>query len=156
MRRVQSLVDHNPTLCFVIFPRLLVGRTHFGFKIFWVSYCPYASTESTHWIEEMATSGSISPTVQSLARIPYTHGNSTHPRSLACSEVCSPDPYPQLLSLLSPLLSLYLITPLPLLPSLPPFLPISLFPSSSDIYFSPSDRDSTILPWALLWLLWIC
>jgi hypothetical protein len=66
---------------------------------------------------------------------------------------------PQPTSLLSPLFSLHMVSPAP--PHTPPhsLSSSSLLPSFSDIYFiSSSDKDSNILPHALLviWLLWVC
>ena len=66
----QTLVGYSLRLCSsfvcVCVPALLVGRTHFGSKAYLVNGCPYPYTESLAWLQEVATSGSISPTARSL------------------------------------------------------------------------------------------
>ena len=51
--------------CFLFVSALFVGRKNFGMKVLWVGWCPPTSIGSLTWLQEMATSVSISPTARS-------------------------------------------------------------------------------------------
>jgi hypothetical protein len=56
-----------PHLCSIFVPAQLVAKTSLMLKILWVLSCPYLSTESPAWLQEMAMSVSLMPTLsQSL------------------------------------------------------------------------------------------
>ena len=38
----------------------LIDRTNFGSKVLWMGWCPYLSTGGPAWLQEVASSGSIS------------------------------------------------------------------------------------------------
>ena len=48
------------------FPCTPCSRTHLGSKVLWAGCCPYPSTGSPAWRQEVATSGSLCPTARSL------------------------------------------------------------------------------------------
>ena len=127
----KSLVGHFPQPLLTFVYSHLVGRAHFVSKSLWMGCCPYPCTGSPACLQEVVTSGSISPTARSHTHRPYR--TSYQPRFLACPRNCC---LPSI-SLLSTLLSLYMIScpPLILIPSPSPLLPSSLLLSISDYYF---------------------
>ena len=42
-------------------PCIHLDRTYFGWKVLWVGWCPYPSSGDPTWLQEVASSGSISP-----------------------------------------------------------------------------------------------
>jgi hypothetical protein len=42
----QSLVGHSLSFCFIFVLEFLVSRKNCGWKVLWVGWCPYLSTES--------------------------------------------------------------------------------------------------------------
>ena len=152
------IVGHSCSLCSIFFPAYFVGRTHFESKAFgWVAILispvgvlpgyrkwplqdPYPSL-----LEISARVAPIRPS-----------GAAPYPRSLACSKDW---PLPFLISFSLPCSPHVWSPPTSPLPFPSPFPTSSLLPLMSNIYFvSPSEKDSTILPWTLLviWLLWVC
>jgi hypothetical protein len=47
-------------LCSIFIPAYLVGKTNFGLKVFWVDWCHLTTSGSPAWLQEGATSVSIS------------------------------------------------------------------------------------------------
>lgn len=109
-----SLVGHSLYLCPIV-SAYLIGRAHLGSKVLWVHCCLYPFTGSPSWLQDVATSASISPTAKSLS---WSHSH---------RPICSPNP-PPLISVLSPLLSIS------------SFLPSSLPPPPSNIWNFPFEN----------------
>ena len=121
-------------------PTFLVDRINFGLNVLWVGWCPYQYFGIPAWLQEVASSGSISQMLWVTAKV--TLISSWAPPSsqvFVMSWRCPQSP--QLIS--------YKFT----LPS------NSLPPSASYDYFIPHCKwDSNILSCAflLVWLLWVC
>lgn len=56
----QSLLV-NPSACSAFMLSFLVGRTNYGLIVLWVGWYPYLSTGGPDWLQEVSTSGSITP-----------------------------------------------------------------------------------------------
>ena len=50
-------------------PAFLVDRIKFGLKVLWVGWCPYSSPGVPAWLQEVASSGSISPMLWVTAKV---------------------------------------------------------------------------------------
>ncbi|EDL00034.1 mCG141415 [Mus musculus] len=44
-----------------LIPAFIVDRINFGLKVLWVGWCSYCPTVVPAWLQELASSGSISP-----------------------------------------------------------------------------------------------
>ena len=143
----QSLVGCPLNPWSIFNPVHLIGMTHFWSKVLWVSCFPPHSTGSPAWLEEMATSVSITLSTKSLSYgHPHTLPGQYHiPDLWLVSEI---SPLISILtpnSLLNPFLHTWSLFPCSFLPPLPL---ISLLFSISDVYFVfPTEWDSSILPW---------
>ena len=62
LKFVQLLVVHYLLHFSIIVPAHLVVRTHFEWKVVWVDCCPYGSSVSPGWLQEVATLRAICPT----------------------------------------------------------------------------------------------
>jgi hypothetical protein len=65
----HSLVTHSLILCSIFIPEHLLGRKHFGLKVLRVGCCPYPSSRSPAWLQEVANAGSIYPLLGVSARV---------------------------------------------------------------------------------------
>jgi hypothetical protein len=62
----QSLIDQFLNLCSIFVSVHLIGRANLVLKVLRVNCCSFPSTGSPAWLQEGATSGSISPTAETL------------------------------------------------------------------------------------------
>jgi hypothetical protein len=152
----QSLVGHSFRLLFVL--AHLIGWTYFGSKRLWVDCCPYPSSRSPGWKQEVTISESISPTVRSLSTystLITPWGLPPHPSLWHDLEKPTPAQY---WFLLSPLLFLHLMPP-PSHPHPPLSHPFtSLHPSLISILFHLQRRIqlSYLVPCLLFGFFWVC
>jgi hypothetical protein len=133
----QLLVGHSLSFCSILAPVHFVGRT-----CLCVGCCPYPSTGSPAWLQEVATSGSISTLLGVSARVTLIVSQEPPPSLVSSlSQRCSPSDFHSLCPLThTPTPTLPYTCPPSLLPSLP-LLPLSsLPPSTSNVNFiSPSE-----------------
>jgi len=61
------------SLCSISVPAFLLDRANLGSKGLWVDWYPYPSTRSLTWLQEMDSSGSMSPLLGFLAKVPHIH-----------------------------------------------------------------------------------
>jgi hypothetical protein len=55
--------------CLLFVIAFLLDRTNLGLKVFGVGLCPYPSTGSPTWVQEVASSSSLSPLLCILAKV---------------------------------------------------------------------------------------
>jgi hypothetical protein len=158
----HSLVGVFLHLCFIFVPAYLVDRTYFGSNILWVDCCPYPFTGSLSWLQGLTTLESISSISRNL-RITFISPLGPH-SILDLWHILSIHTHTHththtLISILSPLIFLYLIHTL--FSSLPYLLSHQgpfLHPLPNIYFISTSEKYSTILPWVfyITWLSWVC
>lgn len=78
----QSLVGHSHNVCTTFTPAHLVGRTNCRLKVLWFGWCPSPYTRSLAWLQDMASSGFVSPIAGSpmaqLLKARFTSQNIPH------------------------------------------------------------------------------
>ena len=147
----QLLVGLSFGLCSI--PAFLLDRTNFGWKVLWVGYHPYPSTGSSAWLQEVASSGSMSLLRQAkLFSIDSWELSQSRSLGLPNDSLLPTTPgscrFPFiLLAHWISLLSLPTLDPASLFPTSLPQLPPRQFPSSLCL-LSPSKCDSRVLAWA--------
>ena len=132
----RLFVGHSLNFCSIFISAHLMGRTNCGSNVLWVGWCLHAFIGSFSWLQEIAISGSISPTTRILTSV-HLH------RFLGVSivlgfHVIQEMPHQHHQSQFSlPLSSPHLIPPVP---PRPPLLASSLPPLTPSVYFiSPSQ-----------------
>jgi hypothetical protein len=63
------LVAYSFSVWSIFVPAFLLDSTNFGSKVLWVSWCHYCFTVGPAWIQEMASSGSMSQLLDILAKV---------------------------------------------------------------------------------------
>ena len=99
---------------YYLYRRTFIGRTDCGSKVLWLGQCPKRPIGSLAWLQEMASSGSVSPIARSLSQ--------SHPHrflgvsvALSFQLITEMSPSSSHLSQYSlPPSSPYLITPVPI------------------------------------------
>lgn len=65
----RLFVGHSLNFCSIFISAHLMGRTNCGSNVLWVGWCLHAFIGSFSWLQEIAISGSISPTTRILTSV---------------------------------------------------------------------------------------
>jgi hypothetical protein len=60
------VVANSPVFVPPLVPAFLVDRINFGLKVLWVGWSPFSFTGVPSWLQEVVSSGSISPMYSSF------------------------------------------------------------------------------------------
>ena len=154
----QLLIGLTLSLWFIFVPALLADRKNLGLKVLWVSWYPFHPLGNPVWLQEVASSGSISPLLRILAKVTLTDSWEP-PQSQVSIDAYKPQTHKLPISIHSPL-SLSPVSPYTWsYPPLSAFLipsPTQLSPYASySSFISASKWNLSILPCVfLLYFMW--
>jgi hypothetical protein len=165
----RLLLDLSLSLFSILHPCISCRQNKFWAKILWVGWCPYRSTGVSAWLQEVASSGSISPMLWGPVKVtplifwvpPLSQVSGMSSR---CPHLPNPTScrFPFILIVIWSSL-LFFPTPDPESSPFPSPCPLPssslLHPSASYCYFIPSSMwDSSFLAWTVLpvYFLWVC
>ena len=109
----QLLIGWSLSLCSLLVPAFLVGRTNFGLKVLCANCCLYPSTGGSAWLQEVATSGPTSSLLGFWAKVTPIDWEPSHLRTLACSIDVPAIPSPWLPFVLLAIWTSFLLLPTP-------------------------------------------
>lgn len=146
MSQVEWVIVWPFLLIFV--PAFLLNGTNVESKVLWVSWCPYPSTGCPAWLQEVASSGSMSPLLSIPAKViridswepppSQVSGSRDPPKKTVLQEASDFHSFSWPSGPFSCLFQ-HLLLPPPF-SSLFPLLPSSLPPSATYDYFIPHSK----------------